>query len=254
MRWRKRKTEPLSLAWVVLCLLASACVFERHAGTSSTALTVSFRDSGGPVRLTGDVELYCEAQNPWTAPSLSNTLKDAEHWVLDSLRLDSLFHALKASGPGNGGIPSGSTGFTFNILVRDRMNRGGILANLKYDSAGRTISDSIGVLDSASVNLVPLVDACGFLDADTDGSPFAVFTRGAPYTAAVAAESNLFVFHGLIPGTFSLRVVDSSGAVFGIPERLQAKPCPANPYAAGADVPHFTKGKISLGRIRLPSY
>ncbi len=258
MRRPTRRAERLAPALVVLGLLIGACD-NRQAGTSSTvdnpaiaALTVTFRDSAGPLRLTGTVEVFAESQNPWTEASLYNTESGAERYVLDSLRLDSLFRALKASGTAAGGIPPGSTGFTFNILVRDRINRGGMLANLKYDSLTRLIKDSNGVLDSASVALAPLIDVCGFLDGDTTGKPFIVFTRGAPYTATVEAGSTLFVFHGLIRGSYSLRAVDASGAMFPMYEPLQAKPCPENPLAPGADVPHFTKGVISVGRIQLP--
>jgi hypothetical protein len=198
------------------------CFLDKTAGTSSGAenpeLVVSFSEGGGPIAVTGNLELYESTQNPVLSPDpvFSVSLDNSSRVVIPS-------HMLEVIGNGDSTLARVSAKTAprhFNLVLRaDRY--GGILQGFSYDKTNKIILKENKTVDSeVPFPLKTLFNSSWKVaGAQTSGAVVFLFIPGSPYKALV--KDSLFEIKYLPEGNYAGRLLTDSGWVYTLKNSLQ---------------------------------
>ena len=218
---------------ILIAFTLFGCGDSRVAGTSSGVdnpqLTLAFRDSSGlALRVSGDINLYSQDQNPAVDPEPLLTLKlkssaltnltgnDIERIL--STALDSMLH--------------------FNLQLKTENQTGIINFGLTYNSKAKVFSQ-IGVGLLARLEMRPKTlerFQAKVSRVNSNNQISRIYIPGTPFQATLV--DSVFFFEGLPPGSFPLRLLDGDGQIFAVAESLNT------------DGPkQFTPGTLPIGKV-----
>ncbi|GEM_PF-1666056 len=218
----------------LIASLLIGCEGGTSSGVDNPQLTVDFvNPSGMALRITGDLEVYSQDQNPALNPDPLITLKvtNAGFKVLDAKDFDRIQSAnskraagmTKTSASDEAGYAAVSTPILFNLILRTQDHTGGLSFGFKYDSAARAFF-RVGGPAIKSVNLEPkpLVRYSAKVTREpVHGTGGRMFVPGSPFVATLVDSS--FVIENLPEGLFPLRLLTADGKVYAVPDSLNSK-------------------------------
>ncbi len=207
------------------------CGDNRVAGTSSGVdnpqLTLAFHDSTGlALRVTGDLNLYSQDQNPAVDPEPLWTLKLK---ASDSTNLTS--NDIER-------ISTSDSVLHFNLQLKTENQTGILNFGLTYNSKTKVFSQLRGgALSRLEMKPKPLVHYQAHVSGPTSKDQLSrMYIPGTPFQATLV--DSVFFFEDLPPGVFPLRLLEGDGQIFPVAESLNTN---------GARI--FTPGQISVGKV-----
>ena len=230
--------HPYLLAALAAIALAG-CGDNRLAGTSSGVdnpqLTVAFRDGDGTaLRVTGDLNIYAQDQNPAVDPQPLWTIK-LKSTSLTNLSAEDIAR-INASGAAKVAVAKVSavsnivvadsaadSSLSFNLQLKTEEGTGLLTFGLTYNPETKKFTNVDGSkLSRLDMQPKPLVRFVAQVSkVAVDGLVNRIYIPGTPFQATLVDSG--FVFEDLPEGKFPLRLLDGEGRIFTVAESLDTK-------------------------------
>ncbi|MDB5106835.1 MAG: hypothetical protein JWP91_4524 [Fibrobacteres bacterium] len=236
-----------SIARFALIALAAIAFFaacgennQMAGGTSSGVdnpeLTVAFTDpSGAALRVTGDLDVYAQDQNPAVDPEPLVTVKIRNSSFTnitgdDFARIQTA--AAKQAGTAQakaGAVATAawepvyrtgdSSATRFNLILRTQDRTGSLALGFRYDSSAKAFSRAGGAIKRIDLRPRPLVRYTARVSREPiHGDGGRMFVPGTPFQATLV--DSVFVIDDMPEGLFPLRLLAADGKVYPVTDSL----------------------------------